>query len=94
MGGCSFVFSKDRGCQYSRMGRRPDASGCWERQRWEGRAVDWVRNKAGTFDSLTLARDPSYLSIQRISQRDGKEAAIRTREKAELVETEDENEEK
>ena len=64
------------------------------RQRWEGRAVDWVRNKAGTFDSLTLARDPSYLSIQRISQRDGKEAAIRTREKAELVETEDENEEK
>ena len=44
--------------------------------------------------TLTLVRDLSYLSIWRISQRDGKEAAMRTREKAELVETEDGHEEK
>ena len=52
VGGCSFVFSKDRGCQYSRMGRRPDASGCWERQRWEaegGKSRGWGSRKRKLF---------------------------------------------
>lgn len=55
-----------------------------------------VHSTGDSLKTLRLVRDPSHSLIQRqrISQRDGRERVMRTRENAEREETEDGNEEK